>query len=186
MRQGVIASVCWLALALAACACAPVARAQSTEAAIDTDAPRHVPALTGFRRLGPAQGLSQASVRAMVQDRHSFLWFGTQDGLNRFDGNEFRAYRHRKDDPDSLPGDLIRALAIDRDGVLWIGGTGGLSRYLEARDRFEAVPIEGATGDPQPEVHALHVDATGALWVATYEGLSRVDPQTRRRTSWRR
>jgi ligand-binding sensor domain-containing protein/signal transduction histidine kinase len=185
MRHGVIASVCWLAVALAACACAPVARAQSTEAAIDTDAPRHAPALTGFRRLGPAQGLSQASVRAMVQDRHGFLWFGTQDGLNRFDGNEFRVYRHRKDDAGSLPGDLIRALAIDRDGVLWIGGTGGLSRYLEARDRFEAVPIEGATGDPQPEVHALHVDATGALWVATYEGLSRVDPKTHRRTPWR-
>jgi signal transduction histidine kinase/ligand-binding sensor domain-containing protein len=171
MRDRVFALVCWLAAFVAA----------TTALAAP---PQYVPALTGFRRLDTGQGLSQASVRALVQDRHGFVWIGTQDGLNRFDGNEFRVYRHGDAPTDSLPGDLIRALAIDARGVLWVGGTGGLSRYREAQDRFEPVPIVGESG-AQAEVHALHVDRAGAVWVATYEGLSRVDPATGERALWR-
>jgi ligand-binding sensor domain-containing protein/signal transduction histidine kinase len=199
MRRGAIAVMCcWLAVLLAAAparvaSTPPVTPAGSTASparaappthARDSDAaPDYIPALTGFRRLGPADGLSQASVRALVQDRHGFVWIGTQDGLNRYDGNEFRVYRHVAGDAQSLPGDLIRALAIDARGVLWVGGTGGLSRYREADDRFEAAPIAGDRGE-QSEVHGLHVDRAGALWVATYEGLSRVDPKTGQRLRW--
>jgi ligand-binding sensor domain-containing protein/signal transduction histidine kinase len=164
-RVGVIAVLFWLATAAGA-------------------APADVSSvLTRFRRIGTEQGLSQASVRGLVQDRRGFLWIGTQDGLNRFDGNEFRVYRHREGQPGTLPGDLIRALAIDAGGTLWVGGTGGLSRYREAQDRFEAVPIAGQSG-AQDEVHALHVDRNGVLWIATYEGLSRLDPKTGERKAW--
>ncbi|MGH8029239.1 MAG: ligand-binding sensor domain-containing protein, partial [Arenimonas sp.] len=195
MRDGANAVRCWLALLVVAPMCAsaidatpipaaPIPSAPvATTAAAHAASPGYAPSLTGFRRIATAQGLSQTSVRAMVQDRHGFVWVGTQDGLNRFDGNEFRVYRHGAGAAPSLPGDLIRALAIDRQGVLWVGGTGGLSRYREAQDRFEPVPVADARG-AQAEVHALHVDRTGALWVATYEGLSRVDPETHARTPW--
>ena len=189
MRDGVIALVSCLAFLVGATvASAAPSRVGPATAASRQDAgthapPEYVPALTGFRRLATAQGLSQDSVRAMVQDRHGFVWIGTQDGLNRFDGNEFRVYDQGRDASHSLPGDLIRALAIDHDGVLWVGGTGGLSRYHEDQDRFEPVPIADQAG-AQSEVHALHVDRQGALWVATYEGLSRVDPKSRVRKAW--
>jgi ligand-binding sensor domain-containing protein/signal transduction histidine kinase len=186
MRDGVIALLLGLSAAVGAApgalASPPVApTTQATPAAAPPA--EYIPALTRFRRLGTEQGLSQLSVRGLVQDRRGFLWIGTQDGLNRYDGNEFRVYRHREGQPDTLPGDLVRALAIDHQGRLWIGGSGGLSRYREEEDRFEAMPIAGQRG-AQDEVHGLHVDAHGNVWIASYEGLSRFDPATGQRTAW--
>jgi len=166
MRFTLIAVLFWLAAAV-------------TAAPLD-----YAPALTRFRRLGTEQGLSQNSVRALAQDRAGFVWIGTQDGLNRFDGSEFRLYRHQDGKPDSLPGDLVQALVIDREGVLWIGTSGGLARYREDQDRFETVPIQGERGT-QAEVRRLHVDASGRLWIASYSGLSYYDPLSGKRLAWR-
>ena len=141
------------------------------------------PNLTRFRRFGTEHGLSQASGWSVVQDRHGFVWIGTQDGLNRFDGNEFRVYRHDPAAPDSLAGNRISALAIDHDGTLWVASNGGLSRYLAELDRFETIPVaaeEAAAG----ELRALHVDAQGVLWVGGYAGLSRLDPRVGQHRRW--
>ncbi|MGQ0801135.1 MAG: sensor histidine kinase [Pseudomarimonas sp.] len=152
-------------------------------AVVDVAAFEYTPSLTRFRRIGTEQGLSQASAWSMVQDRRGFIWIATQDGLNRFDGHEFRVYRHHPERADSLPGDLLQSLVIDHAGVLWVGGSGGLSRYLEERDRFESVPIDGEAG-AQAGVRGLHVDGKGALWVVGYAGLSRYDPATGKRSAW--
>ena len=189
MHGGVVAIVFWLAATVAStCAAAtaptPAAPLASPPPAVAPATADYLHALTAFRRLGPEQGLSQASVHGLVQDRRGFVWIATQDGLNRFDGSEFRIYRHREGDPHTLAGDLVRALALDAHGGLWVGGTGGLSRYREAQDRFEVVPVDGSSG-AQAEVHALHFDRRGTLWVATYDGLSRVDPETGRHTAYR-
>ena len=61
----------------------------------------------------------------MLQDREGYLWFGTQDGLNRYDGHSFAVYRHDPEDPQSLRDDYISAIYEDRSGVLWIGTYGG-------------------------------------------------------------
>ena len=165
MRCWLIAALFWLA------------------AVVDAAAVEYTPSLSRFRRIGTEQGLSQASAWAMVQDRRGFIWIATQDGLNRFDGHEFRVYRHHPEQADSLPGDLLQSLVIDHAGVLWVGGSGGLSRYHEPRDRFESVPIEGESG-LQAGVRGLHVDRDGALWIAGYAGLSRYDPVSGKRVAW--
>lgn len=165
MRCSVIAVLFWLA------------------AAVDAAPVEYSPSLTSFRRISTEQGLSQASVWSMVQDRHGFIWVATRDGLNRFDGHEFRIYRHRAEQADSLPGDQLQSLAIDRDGGLWVGGNGGLSRYHEDRDRFESIPIAGENG-AQQGVRSLHVDRYGTLWVASYAGLSRFDAASGKRIAW--
>ncbi|MFT4929437.1 MAG: hypothetical protein ACI8WB_005570, partial [Phenylobacterium sp.] len=87
-------------------------------------------AVTRFDRLSVEHGLSQSSVLSIVQDRKGFLWFATQDGLNRYDGYSFKVFRHNPDDAHSISGNSINTLTIDSAGVLWIGTLGGgLNRY---------------------------------------------------------
>jgi len=131
-----------------------------------------------FERLTPEDGLSQGTVTSIVQDGAGFMWFGTQDGLNRFDGYGFRVYKHDAGDPVSLPQDWVRAILEDPPGGFWIGTDGGgLGRWDRASDTFSTYrhdPADPASlsGD---RVGALVRDRAGALWVGTYEsGLNRL------------
>ena len=76
------------------------------------------------QRYSLEEGLSQQAVNAIVQDSEGFMWFGTEDGLNRFDGYEFRQLRHDRSDSRTLPNGWISALVASDDG-LWIGTDGG-------------------------------------------------------------
>lgn len=134
-----------------------------------------------FQHLGTEQGLSQSSVMAIHQDREGFLWLGTQDGLDRYDGVELVPFRH-SDKVASLSSNYIRALAEDSSGRLWIGtDTTGLDcfdpisgQFLNFRNRPED---EGSLASNR--IRALQFDHGGKLWVATGEkGLSLFDPQT--------
>ncbi len=133
-----------------------------------------------FDHLSVEQGLSQASVRTILQDRRGFLWIATQDGLNRYDGYRFKVYKQDADDPGSLRGNTVYALLEDRAGVLWAGTWGGgLNRYHRATDTFTALRHD--PGDPTSLGHdivrALHEDRAGTLWVGTDGGgLNRFDP----------
>ncbi len=87
-----------------------------------------------FENLSVEEGLSQSSATAIVQDQKGFLWIGTDDGLNRYDGYTFKVYRHEINDPASLIENFIESLYYD--SVLWIGTNKGLSRYDEFMDQF--------------------------------------------------
>lgn len=132
-----------------------------------------------FRRLDQENGLSQGSVLAFAQDRHGFVWMGTQDGLNRFDGFDFRVFRPDSRTPGSLSNNWVGALAVDAGGELWIGTESGLNRWLPAQERFEV--FRHAPEDPSSlagdSVAALHVDAQGRLWIGTDAGLSLREPE---------
>lgn len=136
------------------------------------------PETARFRSVGLADGLSQPSVKAMVQDRDGLLWFGTQVGLNRYDGSELRVFYHQPDDPASLSHNNITALASDADGGLWVGTDGGgLNRFDAARERFRVYrQTPDASGLPDDTVNALLAGADGQLWVGTEGGLSRWEP----------
>ena len=82
-----------------------------------------------FERISLEQGLSQSTVFCMLQDSQGFLWFGTEDGLNKYDGYTFTVYKHDPEDPNSLGGNWIQAMLEDDSGMLWIGTSdGGLDR----------------------------------------------------------
>ncbi len=126
-----------------------------------------------FHSISVEDGLSQPTVRALLQDRRGFVWIGTLDGLNRSDGNRIRVFRHVPGDENSLSDNHVAAMVEDADGALWIGTAGGgLNRYDASQDRFEhfrhdpAVP-DSLAGDG---VTALARDASGAIWVATSAG----------------
>ncbi len=144
-----------------------------------------------FEHLGPAQGLSSPVVHTVLQDRHGFLWFGTEDGLNRYDGNGFTVFRSDPDDPHSLSDDAVVHLFEDRRGFMWVSTrTGGLSRYDPATERFKRFrhdprKTDGITGDYLSHGAGCE-DASGNLWIGTQgSGLIRMDPETGRFTAYR-
>jgi signal transduction histidine kinase/ligand-binding sensor domain-containing protein len=125
-----------------------------------------------FRTYTPSEGLSQATSRALVQDRDGFVWIGTQDGLNRFDGYSFRIYKHDRSDPTTLSHNHIWALLADPDGSVWVGTqAGGLNRYDPTRDRFVAYESANASEAAASRlVTALLLDRSGRIWVANGVG----------------
>ncbi len=131
-----------------------------------------------FHRLSREQGLSQVTVTCLLQDRTGFLWVGTQDGLNRYDGYGFRVYKNDPTDPRSLPTNWIEVLAEDRDGNLWVGTQGGgLARWERATGTFVRVPLDppDPSSPPSVRVRALAFDRRGDLWAGTFRsGAARI------------
>ena len=123
-----------------------------------------------FEHLSRDAGLSQAFVYTIVQDNQGFLWFGTQEGLNRYDGFEFTVFAHDPNDPGSLSDESIRTMIKTRDGTLWIGtDAGGLSRFDSATKTFTNYLHDPANPDSisSNRVRVLYEDRAGTLWVGT-------------------
>ncbi len=134
-----------------------------------------------FRKVSIEQGLSQSSVQTILQDDIGYMWFGTEDGLNRFDGYDFRVFKHDPENPDSLSSNNILALFQDHAGSIWIGTSGGgLDRYDQPDGRF----IHYRADDENPNslssnfILNINEDRFGNLWVGTSRGgLNRFDRQ---------
>ncbi|HCV42690.1 MAG TPA: histidine kinase [Bacteroidetes bacterium] len=133
-----------------------------------------------FRRLSLKEGLSQSVVNAIVRDNQGYMWFATQDGLNRYDGYAFKVYRHDLADSTSLPDNFIWRLLRSRKGELWIGTfKGGLGRYNPASDNFSSYQNDPGNSSSlsSNNVTAVYDDPHGILWVGTwFGGLNRFDP----------
>ncbi len=131
-----------------------------------------------FRRYSFEDGLSQLTVLSILQDKRGFMWFATQDGLNRFDGNEFLVFRPRQDDPSSISNAYVTALAEDSQGYLWAGTDSGLNRYDPLAERFRRFSSDPSNPRSLVEdnVTALLASRNGDIWVGTSKGLDRFDP----------
>lgn len=130
-----------------------------------------------FERISLDEGLSQSTVTAIAQDQHGFMWFGTADGLNRFDGYRFVTFRHNPGDERSLSSNQVTCLLIDNEGSLWVGTQDGLSKYLPEQQAFRT--YRNTPGDPSSlsgdHVLTLFEDSAGTLWVGTADGLNAYD-----------
>ncbi len=137
-----------------------------------------------FEHRSIEQGLSQSTVNAIAQDAQGFLWFGTQDGLNKFDGYSIRVYKHRPGDSSSLSDNGIWCLAKGSDEDLWIGTMrGGLNRYDLRTETFSSFvhSDQDTSSISDNDVTALDLDSRGRLWVGTLSGgLNLLQPGTSR------
>lgn len=131
-----------------------------------------------FRNYSVMQGLPQATARAIVQDSVGFFWIGTQDGLARFDGYEFKVFKHDRKNPGSLSDNYVQAMVADDRGGLWIATrSGGLDHYLPWQDRFQhwrADPRQ-AGSLASDSIDALAIGAQRRLWIAAAGRLQWID-----------
>ena len=126
-----------------------------------------------FEHLSIEDGLSQNAGLDIFQDSRGYLWFGTQDGLNRYDGYSFKVYKHDPDDPGSISHNSILKIEEDQDGFLWVGTWGGgLNRYDPSTESFTS--YRHNPDDPSSissdTVTTLKEDSQGNLWVGTLSG----------------
>ncbi len=134
-------------------------------------------------------GLSTNAVQCIVQDHQGYLWLGTQDGLNKFDGYRFTTYQPKSSVPGTLSDNFILSLCVDRDGTLWIGTHfGGLNRFNWKTESF--VQFRHDPDDPSSissdYVSCIYQDRAGMLWVGTIRGgLNRMDGVTETFTCFR-
>ena len=123
-------------------------------------------------------GLSQSSVLSIAQDSLGLMWFGTKDGLNKFNTQTFEIFKHKPADSSSLSSSQnINALLTDHRGNLWVGTQNGLNLYLRKSNSFQHFFIpRGAAGELSSNViRSLYEDRQGIIWVGTDNGLYKLD-----------
>lgn len=128
-----------------------------------------------FRHYNNKHGLSHNTVYCSLQDQRGFMWFGTEDGLNRFDGHTFKIYRHNSYNPNSLPNDHILNLFESSDGKIWVFTAGGTCYYDYKTDTFHAFQLSPGQNEPE-SFSAVTEDKNHSLWFIGYNRIVRYNP----------
>jgi ligand-binding sensor domain-containing protein/signal transduction histidine kinase len=134
-----------------------------------------------FNRISTEQGLSQSSVFCIAQDSKGFMWFGTQYGLNRYDGYTFKTFINTPGNPRSISDNYIQACIVDHAGVLWIGTyDGGLNKYNPDTDDFDRYMYkkDDPAGISHNRVLWIYEDRSYELWIGTAGGLNKLNRNT--------
>src|SRR5690606_10003298 len=127
-----------------------------------------------FKHYQVEDGLSNNAVFSSLQDHRGFLWFGTLDGLNRFDGYQFRVFRHDTEDSTSIGNNNIQCLSEDQNHNIWVGTTEGMFIYDPLKEEFRRFK-----GSRSMEISDLRFDKKGNLWFIADMSLHLYDPQTK-------
>lgn len=130
------------------------------------------PANIAFKHIGIEQGLSNSTIECIYQDSRGFIWLGTRDGLNRYDGHQFQVYRHRTGDSSSLTDNYITSIREDAEGQLWIGTMNGLSRLNPKLNQFRNYRHQenSASALGHNHISSIHIDRRGRLWISSFGG----------------
>ena len=134
-----------------------------------------------FRNLSIQNGLSQNTVNAILQDRKGFMWFGTKDGLNRYDGLSFRKFKHDVTNTRGLGNNFVTSLYEDVEGNIWVGTDVGLYVYYPEKDCFvHFTQLSEENTKIERAVSMISGDGQGHVWIAVEsQGLFCYDLQKR-------
>ncbi len=126
-----------------------------------------------FNRLTIEDGLSQSSIHSIYQDSFGYIWFGTYDGLNVYDGYDFYVFSHNSSNPESLSNNNIYPIFEDSQGILWIGtGGGGLNKFNRENNSFTSFRFDSTIKNSisNDTVYSIYEDSYGILWIGTRDG----------------
>ncbi|AFH50885.1 Signal transduction histidine kinase [Ignavibacterium album JCM 16511] len=139
-----------------------------------------------FDRFSTNDGLSNNLIYDIIQDESGFLWIATDDGLNRYDGYEFKIFRNDPNDKNSLSDNSVWSLAVDNSGRIWIGTkTGWLNCYDPVTEKFSRWYIASDI-TKENTITSIYVDENYKLWIGTYRsGLYFFDPETGNLKNWK-
>jgi ligand-binding sensor domain-containing protein/signal transduction histidine kinase len=130
-----------------------------------------------FKRITINDGLSLSSVYDIYQDSKGFMWFGTEDGLNKYDGQSITVYGATTDQHNLLANKWVEIVYEDKSGMIWLGSRSGLTKYNPRLGVF--TPLQHNPDDPSSlsndTITAIEVDLRNELWVGTFQGLNHVD-----------
>ncbi len=133
---------------------------------------------TKFEHISIEQGLSQSSVFSICQDNQGFLWFGTLDGLDKYDGYKFIVYKSDPQDSTTLGDNTVFKIYEDREGMLWVGTLGGgLNKFDKATEKFTRYTFDSKDTNSisNNNIRAIFEDSEGNLWVGTNNGLNKLN-----------
>jgi ligand-binding sensor domain-containing protein/serine phosphatase RsbU (regulator of sigma subunit) len=136
-----------------------------------------------FSHITAEQGLSMNTVKCILQDSRGFMWFGTEDGLNRYDGYKITVFKHNPLDSNSLSNNFINALYQDKRNTLWIGTEGGgLNSYNLSTGKIVAYKFNEISNNSLSNniVRVIMEDTSGMLWIGTENGLNTFDSKTKK------
>ena len=132
-----------------------------------------------FEHLGIEDGLSHNNVNTIFQDRKGFIWIGTTDGLNKYDGYTFTKYKFDPHDPNSLSQNFIYTLWEDKQGSIWMGTFEGLCKFDRYTEKFTRYKPDPNAKFADPNINSINEDITGMMWVGSASGgLCRFDRKT--------
>ena len=160
-----------------------LAHAQDALPPAETKTIRPFTPIPQFRHLTISNGLPNNTIHAIHQDSQGFMWFGTDDGLSRYDGYQFVTYKQDPDNPDAINGNQVVAIYEDAAGSQWIGTRGGdLNIFNPKTETFAdfGVTSDDANVASLRDVTAVATDSQGNIWVGgpPRTGLARFSPQT--------
>ncbi len=128
-----------------------------------------------FEHLSNEQGLSQNSISSIVQDNKGFIWIGTYDGLNRYDGHNIKLFRNDPNLPFSIADNYIKTIMVDEEGKIWVGtNSEGISVYFPQTNNFRTIRKDkfNPNGLSNNEINAIFIDSDKQIWVGTNDGLN--------------
>ncbi|MEO8168561.1 MAG: two-component regulator propeller domain-containing protein, partial [bacterium] len=144
-----------------------------------------------FDHLTVKNGLSQSGVTCIFQDHQGFMWFGTQDGLNRYDGYTFTVFKHDPSNPKSLDDNFISVIAEDKSGTLFVATLNNpksINRFDRRTETFtqELRDSVGLDGVPRSEVFSSYDEPSGIKWArSSGGGITRTDPATGKKKEYK-
>ena len=132
-----------------------------------------------FENISIPDGLSNTQVWDLVQDKYGFLWVSTNDGLNRYDGYEFKIFKNDPEDKTTIPNNKLHGLLIDKEGTLWISTESGLCKYDRTNETFvNFLPDSIRPNAGSNKIFNVYEDSKKRIWVATANGIFLFDRKT--------
>eukprot|EP01136_Pigoraptor_vietnamica_P044528 Opistho-1_new@21391 len=131
-----------------------------------------------FKHITNEQGLSNSTIENIYQDSRGFIWFGSRDGLNRYDGNEIVVFKNDPNDEKSISDNYITHIQEDKNKTLWVGTINGLNRFDERKNSFIRFKHEAKNPKSISDnyINGIKNDSKDRLWICTRGGLNLLEP----------